>query len=131
MDVMGMMGSMPGTMPAGMDRAAMQACIEACSACEQACIMCADMVGEDRMHAAMCLNCATMANTTMRMMLRPSGMHAPSMMAMCEAMVTMATACAEECAKHADDPVMAMCAQACRECASACEAMLTSMRAMA
>ena len=128
MDLMAMMGSMPMSMPTGTDMAAMQRCVEACSACEQACTMCAGM-GGDAMHAAMCQDCADMANTTMRMALRP--MHAESMMAMCQAMATMATACAEECAKHSDDPVMAMCAQACRECASACEGMLSGMRAMA
>lgn len=121
--------AMPST---GMDMAMMQRCIEACAACEQACTMCADMSGDEmRMSRGMCMDCADMADTMMRMMMRPSGMHMPSMMAMCEAMMTMAKACADECMKHGEMPTMAMCAQACTECASACEAMLTSMKAMA
>ncbi|HEY0118519.1 MAG TPA: hypothetical protein VGC04_07055 [Cellulomonas sp.] len=132
-----MMGDMmmSGTMPMagldamdGMDMDKIQKCMEACSACEQACTMCADMAGDGmRMSMSMCLDCADMANTMMRMMLRPMGMHTPSMMAMCQAMITMAKACADECMKHADTmPTMAMCAQACTECASACEAMMAA-----
>jgi hypothetical protein len=113
----------------GMDMDAMQRCMEACSACEQACTMCADsMVGDDmRMAMSMCLSCADMAGTTMRMMLRPMAMHTASMIAMHEAMIRMAGACADECLKHADHmPSMAMCAQACRECVLACQAMVPS-----
>jgi hypothetical protein len=54
-------------------------------------------------------------------------MHTPSMMAMHQAMITMASACADECMKHADHmPSMALCAQACRECVMACQAMIPS-----
>ena len=112
-----------------MDVDAMQRCMEACAACEQACTMCADaMMGDDmRMSMSMCLNTADMAGTTMRMMLRPMAMHMPSMTAMHQAMMTMAGACADECMKHADTmPSMAMCAQACQECVTACQAMMPS-----
>ncbi len=111
----------------GMDMDMMQRCMEACSACEQACTMCADsMTGDDmRMSMSMCLNSADMAATTMRIMLRPMAMHTPSMIAMLQAMITMAGACADECMKHADHmPSMGMCAQACRECVLACQAMI-------
>ena len=113
----------------GMDMDAMQRCMEACSACEQACTMCSDaMMGDDmRMSMSMCLNTADMAGTTMRMLLRPMGMHSPSMMAMLQAMITQASACADECAKHAATmPSMDMCAQACRECVMACQAIMPS-----
>jgi hypothetical protein len=131
---MKMMDMMPGSMAMpGMDMALMQKCVEACSACEQACTMCADMAGDGmRTCMSMCMDCADMANTTMRMMMRPMGAHMPSMMAMHEAMVTMARACAEECMKHAEAmPTMQMCAQACMECAKACEDMMMSMKAIA
>lgn len=128
------MSEMVSTQATDMDMAAMQRCMEACAACEQACTMCADaMTGADmRMPLSMCLDCADMAGTTMRMMLRPMGMHQPSMMAMHQAMMTMAQACADECMRYADTmPSMAMCAQACRECVVACQAMVPGMHGTA
>lgn len=121
------MNDVMSTPMTGMDMDAMQRCMEACSACQQACTMCADsMVGSDmRMPMSMCLNTADMAGTTMRMMLRPMAMHTASMMAMHQAMITMATACADECDKYTEAmPSMATCAQACREVVLACQAMI-------
>lgn len=134
MDMSGMdMGSMGmGTM-SGMDMMAMQRLIDAASACEQACTMCAGSASMgmdmDRCHA-MCMDCADMCNTTMRMMLRPAGMDMDSMMAMLQACMTMCLACAAECDMHKDMQVCMMCAEACREMAKACEAMMASMKAM-
>lgn len=119
---------------AGMDMMTMQECMEACAACEQACTMCAgSMMGEDMaMCNAMCMTMADMANATMRMMMRPAGMHRPSMMLMLEACMTMAKTCAEECMRHGEmNESCAMCAKVCMHCAMACEKMLTMMRAMA
>jgi hypothetical protein len=49
------------------------------------------------------------------------------MIAMHQAMITMASACADECMKHADHmPSMATCAQVCREAVLACQAMIPS-----
>jgi hypothetical protein len=79
---------------------------------------------------AMCMNCADMCNTTMRMMLRPAGMDMDSMMAMLQATMVMCTACAAECERH-DMQTCRMCAEACREMARACEAMMASMKSMA
>ena len=118
----------------GMDLGMMQACIEACSACEQACTMCAgSMMSDDAMSCtAMCMNCADMSNTMMRMMLRPTGMHMPTMMSMLESMMMMATACADECMSHAEmNEDCRMCAEVCRQCAMACQNMLESMKSMA
>jgi hypothetical protein len=129
---MGMMDQSMGSMP-GMDMMAMQRLIDAASACEQACTMCAastGMEGMDRCHA-MCMTCADMCNTTMRMMLRPAGYDMDSMMAMLQANMTMCLACAAECEKHPDMQVCMMCAAACREMAKACETMMASMKSMA
>jgi len=55
-------------------------------------------------------------------------MHMGAMMAMHEAMKTMAMACYDECMKHAEtSEAMRMCAQACMDCANACDAMMKSM----
>ena len=117
----------------GMDMMLMQECIEACSACEQASTMCADSMMGDGMAMArsMCANMADMAGTMMRAMLRPNGMHMESMMAMHMATMTMATACAEECMKHAGMSEDArMCAEACRQCAMCCQKMMDAMTGM-
>lgn len=130
MDMSMMMGT---TMMQGMDMTAMQNLVEASSACEQACTMCASsslgMAGMEKC-AAMCLNCADMSNTMMRMVMRPAAMDLDSMMAMMQACMVMATACAAECSMHVDmNEQCRMCAKACQEMAAACEVMMTSMKA--
>jgi hypothetical protein len=132
MDMQMMM--MDSSMMEGMDMMAMQNVIEACSACEQACTMCANTsMGMEGMGkcAGMCMNCADMASTMMRMMMRPAAMDMDSMMAMLQACMVMGNACAAECSMHTDmNEQAAMCAKACTEMAIACEAMMTSMKAM-
>jgi len=122
------------SMMEGMDMTAMQNLMEASAACEQACTMCAassmGMAGMEKC-AAMCMNCADMSNTMMRMMMRPAAMDMASMMAMIEACKTMAMACAAECEMHMDmSDQCRMCATACQEMVMACDAMMTSMKAM-
>jgi len=113
-------------MPA-MDMMTMQQCIEACSACEQACTMCADNAMADGMIkcASMCMDCADVCNTMMRMMMRPSGFDMPSMRAMLQACMTMCSACADECGNHAEmSETCRMCQMACEACVAACRAMM-------
>jgi hypothetical protein len=131
---MDMSTMMDTTMMQGMDMTAMQNLVEASSACEQACTMCASsslgMAGMEKC-SAMCLNCAEMSNTMMRMVMRPVAADMDSMMAMMQACMVMATACAAECSMHADtNEQCRMCAKACQEMAAACEAMMASMKAM-
>jgi hypothetical protein len=114
----------------GMDMSMMQECIEACSAAEQATTMCADsMMGDSMMICrSMCMNMADMSNTMMRTMLRPAGMEQESMMAMLKATMMMASACADECMKHAEmSEECRMCAEVCRQCAMSCQKMMDSM----
>ncbi|MCU1533910.1 MAG: uncharacterized protein JWR53_391 [Glaciihabitans sp.] len=117
-----------------MDMTAMQNLVEACSACEQACTMCAtSSMGVAAMEkcAAMCMNCADMSNTMMRMTLRPAAMDVDGMMTMLQACMMTANACAAECTMHQDtNEQCRMCAKACQELAMACEAMMASMKAM-
>jgi hypothetical protein len=76
----------------------------------------------------MCLNCADMSNTMMRMMLRPTGMSQPTMMAMLQAMVVMCAACADACDVQAkSNPDCAMCAEVCRHSMLVCQRMMDSM----
>lgn len=117
------------------DMSMLQDCIEACSACEQACTMCAScMMGDEAggaMHMEMCMNTADACNTMMRMMMRPSGMHVESMMAMLSATIMQCNACADECMKHADmHEDCKMCAEVCRQCAVACQKVMDAMRSM-
>lgn len=117
----------------GMDMTVMQECMEAGSACAAACTMCADsMMGESESVArSMCATMADLAGTMMRAMMRPTGMHAESMMAMHLATMTMANACAAECQKHADRSEDArMCAEACRQCAEASRKTMDLMKGM-
>jgi len=113
---------------AAMDMSVMQACMDACAACEQACTVCSTQMMDC---SPACMNCADMANTMMRMMLRPAAMDMDSMMAMLQACMVMGNACAAECMSHSDmSEQCRMCAVACQEMAAACEAMMTSMKAM-
>jgi hypothetical protein len=76
----------------------------------------------------MCLNCADMSNTMMRMLLRPTGMSQPAMSAMLQAMVVMCAACADACdAQAKSNPDCAMCAEVCRQSMRACQRMMDSM----
>ncbi|WP_241975484.1 MULTISPECIES: hypothetical protein [unclassified Cryobacterium] len=120
----------------GLDMAAMQDMIECCSACEQACTVCADdmmamgMTGMSKC-MSMCLDCADMTHTMMRMMLRPSGYDMQVMMAQMDACMKMCMACAAECMMHAEmSEECKMCAEACRQCAAACERMMSAMKSM-
>jgi len=121
---MSMMADMMKTMPmagaAGMDMAMMQGCIEACSAASMAATMCADADGGEGMGrcASMCMNTAEVADTMMRMMLRPAGYDMGVMTSMMSTCMAMGEACAAECDMHA-----AM-SEHCRVCAAACRAMV-------
>jgi hypothetical protein len=118
------------SMGMAMDMKLMQECIEACSAAEQAALMCADAGSGDNMGKmmSMCANTADMANTMMRMMMRPMGYDAASMMGMLEATMMMCRACADECMMHAEmSDHCRMCAEVCTNAVAACEALKSSM----
>jgi hypothetical protein len=75
------------------------------------------------------MNAADTSNTMMRMMMRPNGMHAESFTAMLQATKAMASACADECMKHAEmSDDCRMCAEVCRQCAMATEKMMDAMK---
>ncbi|TPW78171.1 aldehyde dehydrogenase [Schumannella soli] len=105
---------------------AMQECMEACSAAAVAATMCSDADMGDGMArcSSMCANMADVATTTMRMMMRPTGMDMSAMKAMMGACMAMGEACAAECRSHAEM------AEHCRICMMACEAMVASCSKM-
>lgn len=135
MDTMAMMKTMSMTdVPVQIDAGAMQDTMMAMNAASMAATMCSasDMRagGEMATCAAMCSNTAMMADTGMRMMMRPAGMDAQSMRAMLTTVTAMGTMCAAECRKHADmDETCRYCAMACDEMVAKCEEMLASMTA--
>lgn len=135
MDTMAMMKTMSATdMPMAMDMDMMQDTMMAMNGASMAATMCSAsdmrMGSEMATCAAMCSNTSMMADTGMRMMMRPMGMDADSMRAMLMACMTMGKACAEECRKHVDmDESCRYCAMACDEMVAKCEAMLASMTA--
>ena len=129
MDTMAMMKSMSATdMPMAMDTELMQDTMMAMNAASMAATMCSAsdmrMGGDMATCAAMCSNTAMLADTGMRMMMRPMGMDTEAMRTMLMACVAMGTACAAECRKHADMD------ESCRYCAMACEEMVAKCRAM-
>ncbi|MEQ1736386.1 MAG: aldehyde dehydrogenase [Rhodoglobus sp.] len=131
MDMTEMMGTMPADKMMGMSMSMMQECIEACSAAEMAATMCADSdMGMDMAKcASMCNNMADVANTMMRMMMRPMGYDMMSMNAMMMATIAMGKACSAECMMHADmDEHCRMCAKACDAMVMACEKAMSSMK---
>jgi len=135
MDTMAMMKSMSMTeMPMAMDADLMQDTMMAMNAASMAATMCSasDMQSGPDMAtcAAMCSNTAMLADTGMRMMMRPAGMDADGMRTMLMACIAMGKACAAECRSHADmDESCRYCAMACDEMVAKCEAMTASMTA--
>lgn len=104
---------------------AMKVCIEACATCAAVCEQ-AERYGleKGREHAAaphigLLQDCIEICNTAARFMLRRSARHAIT----CRTCAEICEACAADCDKFADDPVMRQCADACRACAATCRDM--------
>ncbi len=133
MDTMAMMKTMStADMPTAMDADMMQDTVMAMNAASMAATMCSAsdmrMGGDMATCAAMCSNTAMLADTGMRMLMRPAGMDAEAMRTMLAACVAMGTACAAECRQHADmDEACRYCAMACDEMVATCQQMLGAM----
>jgi len=129
MDTTAMMKTMPtDAMPTTVDGEAVQDAVMAMNAASMAATMCSASDvragGEMATCAAMCANTAVLADTGMRMLMRPEGMDAAAMRAVLEACVAMGTVCAAECHRHAEMD------EACRYCAMACDEMVAKCRAL-
>ena len=116
-----------------LDRDAVAAAIEACLTCAQTCTSCANSdlaepdVGDLARCAALCIDCADVCLTTMRVLSRPfAADHRVTHHVLRACVVTCANS-AEECQRHAaHHRHCAVCEKACRDCLRACEALLSA-----
>jgi hypothetical protein len=109
------------------------AAIDACFDCVQTCTTCADsdLFEEDveamRTCIALCLTCADICDATGRVLSRPGQWDQRVVAPLLQACVRACTSSAEECDRHAKHHRhCAICAETCRTCIQACEALLDS-----
>ena len=114
-----------------LDRDAVAAAIDACLTCAQTCTSCANSdlaepdVSELARCAALCIDCADVCLTTMRVLSRPFASDHRVTHHVLRACVLTCTSSAEECHIHAPHHHhCAVCEKACRACLQACEKLL-------
>lgn len=124
-----MLDASPRGVPLGVAEVA--AAIDACLQCAQSCTSCADAdLAEDDVAAmractALCLDCADVCDLVARILSRPAQSDHVVVHRLLQACVRECTLCAEECARHTEHHRhCAICAQVCRACKVACEALL-------
>ena len=107
---------------------AMLACIQTCLDCHKACLQTmmyclqtGGRHGEADLPRAM-NDCAEICQTAANFMLRGSDLHHHT----CRACAEICARCAEQCGQISDDNRMAACAEMCRRCAESCRAMSQS-----
>ncbi|MNJ96864.1 hypothetical protein D3C87_145980 [compost metagenome] len=71
------------------------------------------------MHLALLQQCADACQLSGRLMIAESRFHHQA----CELSFEICQACAEECERFENDPLLARCADVCRKCAESCRAM--------
>lgn len=110
---------------------ALAACIEACFECAETCTACADAcLGEERVDAlAACiglnLDCADVCEVTGKLLARLTDRNVDVRRAQLEACRIAARACAAECEAHQDEHEHCrVCAETCRACVRAIDALL-------
>ena len=128
-DTKEMLKAVPTAVPFG--AAAVADAIDACLRCLQTCTSCTDAdlvevdIGELRACIGLCLNCADVCGLTARLLSRPAHSDRFVTHRLLEACVRTCTNSAEECARHAHHHRhCALCENACRACAQACQALL-------
>lgn len=103
----------------------MNECIENCTQCHAACLeaikYCLGQGGRHAApeHIALLATCADICNTSARTMLRGAASHK----VICGACAEICRQCAAACEAMGDDPEMRRCAEICRQCAESCAAM--------
>ena len=107
------------------------AAIGACLGCTQTCTTCAyadlaeDDIGDLRVCAALCLNCADVCNVTARLLSRPAHWDLFAVQRLLKACVRTCNSSAEECARHAHHHRhCAICEKVCTACSQACVVLL-------
>ena len=109
-------------------------CIDACSACAVVCTSCADAdLGESDVAdmvrcARLCLDCADLCDATKRVVTRQTATDVGVVRAAVGACLVGCRTARAECERHAEHHEHCrLCAQVCRECESACDALLASL----
>lgn len=103
-------------------------CAQACTACADACLA-EDMVADLRKCIRTDLDCATICAATADVLSRQTGSDANVTRAQVEACKAACTACGDECEQHASmHGHCRVCAEACRRCEQALDALLAAMR---
>lgn len=107
----------------------MDACIQACLDCSRECLSCAtghclESGGKhtEPRHLRLMLDCADICQTSAAFMTRHSDLHQRT----CELCAEVCAACAMSCS-HIDDEHIRHCAETCRRCIDACQAMTASV----
>ena len=121
------------------DQGTLAECIDACFECVQVCTACADAClgeGKHLPHLVHCItlnaDCADICAATGRVLSRLTQPDQSVLRAQLQACLAACTACAQECEGHARDMRMqhcAVCAESCRRCEQACQALLGSLNA--
>ena len=103
------------------------ACAETCTSCADACLA-ENMVAEMRQCIRLNLDCADVCLATGTILIRRTGSNEEVARKMLEACMTACRLCGDECGRHASQHRhCGICAESCRNCASACENALRSM----
>jgi hypothetical protein len=120
--------------PSAIDLDARVRCIEACSECAAACTSCADAdlsesdLPEMVRCIRLCLDCADVCDATGRIVTRQTATDTGVVGAAVQACVVACRASEEECKRHAEHHEHCrICAQVCRRCEEACDALLVSI----
>ena len=107
-------------------------CAEECLDCGASCTACADAsLSEGDVQdlirvIRVCLDCADVCDATARIAVRQSSPDMGLIRAAVEACATACVACAEECDRHAaHHEHCRICAEVCRRCKAACDAVLS------
>lgn len=106
----------------------MQECIDRCQTCQDTCLQaishCLEKGGRHAApeHVRMLMACAEICDTSARFMSFGSTHHPRT----CEVCAEVCEACAVDCDRFQDDPVMQACADVCRRCAESCRQMAMS-----
>ncbi|MBY0396694.1 MAG: four-helix bundle copper-binding protein [Thermoleophilia bacterium] len=113
------------------DQSLLVRCREACYDCAQACTQCADDCLSERGRVeelAKCirldLDCADVCAATGRVVSRQTEYDANVTRAVLQACIAACRACGDECATHEGMDHCGLCAEQCRACERACEALL-------
>ena len=120
--------------PTGVDLDARVRCIEACSECAAVCTSCADAnLSESGLPELircirLCLDCADICGATGRIVARQTASDVGAVRAAVQGCVVACRASREECERHAEHHEHCrICAQMCRRCEEACDALLASI----